>query len=394
VDEATTRFHREKPRRGVNAADFLLHHNQNVQHDVKYKMPKNNNWLKLLGSDRQEEHLSATAANQPPTPERFFNAVNAYEQTEAMKTAIELDIFTAIAEGNATVATIAKRCQASERGVRTLCDFLTIHDFLAKDRARYALAPDAALFLNRHSPAYMGAAIEFLLAPRVREGHARLTEAVRQGGTALGEGTLEPENPDWVKFAQVMTPLMAMPSEIMAAELRKGGEAHKVLDIAASHGMFGIAVAKLNPGAQIYACDWKNVLELAKTNAQAMGVADRHHLLPGSAFEIDFGGGYDLVLIPNFLHHFDAPTCTNFMRKVHAALAPGGRAAIAEFVPNPDRISPPTAAAFSMMMLATTPAGDAYTFVELESISKNAGFARVELTPEEVGLDRLVIAYR
>src|SRR5712671_8055303 len=338
--------------------------------------------------------MATTAPHQQPTPERFFNAINAYEQTEAMKAAVELEIFTAIDEGNTTAATIAKRCEAAERGVRTLCDFLTIHGFLTKEGAQYALAPDSALFLNRHSPAYIGTAIEFLLAPRLREGHARLTEAVRRGGTALGEGTLEPENPDWVKFAQAMMPLMHMPAEIMAAELRKGGEAHKVLDIAASHGMFGIAVAKLNPAAQIYASDWKNVLELAKTNAQAMGVTDRHHLLPGSAFEIDFGGGYDLVLIPNFLHHFDAPTCTNFMRKVHAALAPGGRAAIAEFVPNPDRISPPTAAAFSMMMLATTPAGDAYTFVELESISKNAGFARVEMTAEEVGLDRLVIAYR
>jgi hypothetical protein len=37
---------------------------------------------------------------------------------------------------------------------------------------------------------------------------------------------------------------MHRPSEIMAAELRKGGEAHKVLDIAASHGIFGISVAK------------------------------------------------------------------------------------------------------------------------------------------------------
>lgn len=82
------------------------------------------------------------------------------------------------------------------------------------------------------------------------------------------------------------------------------------------------------------------------------------------------------------------------MRKVHSALKPGGRAAIAELVPNPDRITPPTAAAFSMMMLATTPRGDAYTLVELESISKNAGFTRVELAPPEIGLDRLVIAYR
>ncbi len=338
--------------------------------------------------------MATTAPQQQPTPERFFNAVNAYEQTEAMKAAIELEIFTAIADGHTTAATIAKRCEAAERGVRTLCDFLTIHGFLTKDGAQYALAPDSALFLNRHSPAYIGTAIEFLLTPRLRDGHARLTEAVRRGGSALGEGTLEPENPDWVKFAQAMMPLMHMPAEIMAAELRKGGEAYKVLDIAAGHGIFGISAAKQNPSAHIYAADWKNVLEVARKNAQATGVADRYHLLPGSAFETDFGNDYDLVLIANFLHHFDPPTCTTFMRKVHAALKPGGRAAIAELVPNPDRVTPPTAAAFSMMMLATTPAGDAYTFAELESISKSAGFARVELAAPEIGLDRLVIAYR
>lgn len=338
--------------------------------------------------------MATTGPHQQPTPERFFNAINAYEQTEAMKAAVELEIFTAIDEGNTTAATIAKRCEAAERGVRTLCDFLTIHGFLTKEGAQYALAPDSALFLNRHSPAYIGTAIEFLLTARLREGHARLTEAVRRGGSALDEGALEPENPDWVKFAQAMMPLMHMPAEIMAAELRKGGEAHKVLDIAAGHGIFGISAAIQNPAAHIYASDWKNVLEVASKNAQAKGVADRYHLLPGSAFETDFGSGYDLVLITNFLHHFDSPTCTTFMRKVHAALNPGGRAAIAELVPNPDRVSPPTAAAFSMMMLATTPSGDVYTFAELESISKSAGFARVELAPPEIGLDRLVIAYR
>jgi 2-polyprenyl-3-methyl-5-hydroxy-6-metoxy-1,4-benzoquinol methylase len=338
--------------------------------------------------------MATTAPHPQPTPERFFNVVNAYEQTEAMKAAIELEIFTAIAEGNTTAATIAKRCNAAERGVRTLCNFLTIHGFLIKEGIQYSPAPDSSLFLNRHSPAYIGGTIEFLLTPRLREAHASLTEAVRRGSTALGEGTLERENPDWVKFARAMMPLMHMPAETMAAELRKGGEAHKVLDIAAGHGIFGISVAKQNPAAHIYAADWKNVLEVASQNAHEMGVADRYHLLPGSAFETDFGSGYDLVLITNFLHHFDPPTCTNFMRKVHAVLLPGGRAAIAELVPNSDRVTPPTAAAFSMMMLATTPTGDAYTFAELESISTNAGFARVELAPPEIGLDRLIIAYR
>lgn len=338
--------------------------------------------------------MATTAQQQQPTPDRFFNVINALQQTEAMKAAIELQVFTAIAEGNATAATIADRCKASERGVRILCDFLTVHGFLTKDGEQYALTPDSALFLNRQSPAYVGGAIEFLLTPRLREGYARLTEAVRRGGTALGEGTTEAENPDWVKFARAMMPLMYMPSEVMAAELLKGGEVHKVLDIAAGHGIFGISVAKRNPAANIYASDWKNVLEVAQENAQAMGVGDRYHLLPGSAFDVDFGSGYDLALITNFLHHFDVPTCTDFMRKVHVALKPGGRAAIVELIPNPDRVTPPTAAAFSLIMLATTPTGDAYTFEELESISKGGGFTRVELAPQEIGLDRLVIAHR
>ncbi len=329
---------------------------------------------------------------QQPTPERFFNAMNAHQQTEALKTAVDLEVFTAIAEGNGTAAAIAKRCGASERGVRTLCDFLTIHGFLTKSGTEYGLAADTAVFLNRKSPAYLGGAMEFMLSARSREAFAQLTDAVRRGGAA-GEGSVVAENPEWVTFARAMMPLMRMPAQAVAAELRTGGEARKVLDIAAGHGMYGISAAKENPDAQVYAADWKNVLEVAKTNAQAMGVGDRYHLIPGNAFETDFGSGYDVVLIPNFLHHFDVPTCTSFLKKVKAALKPGGRAAILEFIPNDDRVTPPTAAAFSMIMLANTPSGDAYTFAEIESMAKQAGFARAELSPREIGFSRLAIAY-
>ncbi len=338
--------------------------------------------------------MAEPVQSQQPTPERFFNTVNAYQQTEAIKAAIELDVFTAIAEGNTTAAAIAARCGAAERGMRILCDFLSIHGFLSKDDQRYGLAADAAVFLNRRSPAYMGGTIEFLLNSRLREGHALLTEAVRSGGSALGEKALEPDNPTWVQFARAMKPLMLTPAEMIAAELRKGGEVQKALDIAAGHGMFGIAVAQHNPAAHIYASDWKNVLAVARENAQAAGVGDRFHALPGSAFDTEFGDGYDLVMIPNFLHHFDPPTCTSFMRKVHSALKPRGRAAIVEFVPNADRITPPTAAAFSLMMLAWTPAGDAYTVEELQTISTNAGFTRVDLSPLEFGISRLVVAHK
>ena len=340
-----------------------------------------------------QDGAAAKAAEQP-TPERFFNTLNAHQQTAAMKAALELEVFTAIAEGKTTPAAIAERCKAADRGVRILCDFLTIQGFLTKEDQRYGLAPDSAMFLNRHSPAYLGGAIEFMLTARIVKGNQLTTEAVRLGGTALGRGTLEPENPDWVEFARAMMPLMSHQAEVMATELRKGGEVKKVLDIAASHGMYGIAVARHNPAAEIYASDWKNVLAVGEENAAAAGIAARYHLIPGDAFETEFGTGYDLVLITNFLHHFDIPTCTKFLRKVHAALAPGGRAAIVDLVPNEDRTTPPTAAAFSLMMLTTTPTGDAYTLKEYEAMSKDAGFARTELTPPIIGLDRLIVAYR
>jgi 2-polyprenyl-3-methyl-5-hydroxy-6-metoxy-1,4-benzoquinol methylase len=337
--------------------------------------------------------MSTAVTPQQPTPERFFNLMNAHQQTEALKAAVDLEVFTAIAEGNTTAAALANRCKAAERGVRTLCDFLTIHGLLTKDGTQYGLAPDTAVFLNRKSPAYIGGAMEFLLNPHAREAFSRLTDAVRRGGTAMGDGSTVAENPDWVTFARAMMPLMRMPAQMTAAELRRGGEAHKVLDIAAGHGMYGISVAKENADAQVYAADWKNVLEVAKANAQQMGVGDRYHLIPGSAFETDFGTDYDVVLIPNFLHHFDVATCTTLLKKVRAALKPGGRAAILEFIPNDDRVTPPTAAAFSMIMLANTPSGDAYTFAEIASMAKNAGFQRVDLSPKEIGFSRLAIAY-
>ena len=100
----------------------------------------------------------------------------------------------------------------------------------------------------------------------------------------------------------------------------------------------------------------------------------RYHLLPGSAFDIEFGTGYDLVLITGFMHHFDVATGEKLLRKVYASLAPGGQAVILDFVPNEDRVTPPSAAKFSLTMLATTPSGDAYTFAEYERMLRNAGF--------------------
>jgi ubiquinone/menaquinone biosynthesis C-methylase UbiE len=317
----------------------------------------------------------------PPSPERFFETVNAYQRPAALKAAIELDLFTALGEGPKTAAELATQSGASERGVRILCDYLVIMGFLTKEDGRYHLTQDSAVFLDRRSPAYMGGTLEFLLAPTLISGFDDLAATVRKGGTMMPEGgTVAPENPVWVKFARAMAPMMAMPAQMMAKMLGPEAERKlKVLDIAAGHGLFGITIAQHNPHAEVTALDWAAVLEVAKENAHRAGVSERYSTIQGSAFDVDYGTGYDLVLLTNFLHHFDPQTCETLLRKVHAALVDGGRAVTLEFVPNEDRISPPVAASFSMMMLGSTPAGDAYTFSELERMFANAGYSHSEI---------------
>ena len=331
---------------------------------------------------------------QQPTPERIFMTLNAHQQTAALRAAIELDLFTAVAEGNDEPASIAARCGAAERGVRILCDFLTVLQFLSKREGRYRLTPESELFLVRTSPAYVGGTANFVAGASLVAGFQNLTDAVRKGGTTLpGEGSVTPEHPMWEEFARSMVALMIPQAENIARIAGVSAmQSCKVLDIAASHGIFGITVARHNPRAEIYAVDWQNVLPFAAENAGRLGVAERHHLIPGSAFEVDFGRDYDLVLVTNFFHHFDRPTCESLMRRVHAALKEGGRAVTLEFVPDESRVSPPAAAAFALTMLGSTPSGDAYTFSEYDRMFRNAGFARSEAHPSPPGT--IIVTYK
>jgi SAM-dependent methyltransferase len=331
---------------------------------------------------------------QQPNPALVFDAINAYQRSAALKAAVELNIFTEIARGNTSVGSISKAVGASERGVRILCDFLVIGGFLSKQGKEYALTVDSATFLNQNSPAYFGGAIAFLLDPRLLAPFLDLTEIVRTGRTTLpSEGTVSHDNPIWVQFAQSMAPLV-YPMATAIAALAAGEREIKVLDIAAGHGLFGILIAQQNPKAKITALDWPNVLAVATANAKKFGVADRHATLPGDAFDTDFGGPYDVVLVTNFFHHFDPPTCEKLMRKIYAALASGGRCVTAEFVPNDDRVTPPSEASFSMMMLGSTASGDAYTFAEYDAMFRNAGFASSELHKPERSPESIIISHK
>jgi ubiquinone/menaquinone biosynthesis C-methylase UbiE len=326
---------------------------------------------------------SSIPARPAPNPGIIFDTLLAHQRSAALRTAIELDVFRAVGEGPADAATLAARCSTSQRGMRILCDFLTIIGLLAKRDGVYSHTPTSALFLDPRSPASLHSMARFMGLAEMTTSYDRLTEIVRSGRTVLpGVGSVEPDNPMWVDFAHSMAPMMApMAGPLGRIVLQDRTGPMRVLDIAAGHGLFGIELAKQHPEAYIVALDWERVLDVAFANACIAGVGERFERLPGSAFEVDYGGPYDAVLLTNFLHHFDVPACVDLLKKVRAALKPGGVSATLEFVPNEDRVTPPMAAGFSLTMLVSTAAGDAYTFRQLAEMHREAGFERIESHP-------------
>jgi hypothetical protein len=316
------------------------------------------------------------------SPERFIDNVFAYQKTSAVKAAIELDLFSAIGAGADSVETLAAKVNASPRGVRILCDYLTVQELLVKDGERYGLTPSSAVFLDQRSPACMTSIVDFLAAPEMMQLYLDDPAAFVRNGGSVGLANIAPEHPLWVKFARAMAPFMAPLAQGIAAEVaRWPSPPRKVLDVAAGHRVFGIAVGKAVPGASIVALDWRPVLEVALENARREGLEARYTTIAGSAFDVEWGTGYGLVLIPNFLHHFDRESCVSLLERARRALAPGGAVVVVEMAPNDDRVSPPFPAMFAFVMLGSTPKGDAYTARELQEMGREAGFADSTVAP-------------
>lgn len=324
-----------------------------------------------------------------PTPLRFIDAVNGFQRTAVIRAAVEFDVFTAIGEGHDTVEALAARLGVARKGARVLADALVILHLLEKQDGRYTLNEESALFLDRRSPRYLGGAIRFLLSEPVLSAYAEFSQAVGAGG-GRGE-VLEAGHPLWGQFALGMAPLMLTSIQKVVEVMLPAGD---VLDIAAGHGLFGTGLLESGAARSVTAVDWPNVLEVARANAEAAGVADRWRARPGDALNVDLGAGYDTALVCNFLHNLAPDTCRALLKRLHGALAGAGRVAIVEFLPNSDRVSPSAAAWFAVQMLAMTPAGDAYTLAEYTEFLTASGFTEPTLYPIPGAARHVLVAER
>jgi ubiquinone/menaquinone biosynthesis C-methylase UbiE len=321
-----------------------------------------------------------------------YDVALAYQKTAALIAAIKVGLFRELSGTRSSAAALAEATRASERGIRILCDYLTVIGFLSKEGSTYELTPASSRFLDPSSPSAVCDAIDFLAASEM----ISLTlddpvAYVRHGGSS-GLASISPSNPVWVRFARAMVPFASPTAKRVAAYVAAQPQPpQKVLDIAAGHGLYGIEVAKMSPETIVTAVDWEKVLAVASANAKAAGLQDRYRTIAGSAFDVSFEDRFDLVLLPNILHHFGHQDCVRLLRKAKAALSSSGEVLAIDFVPNPDRISPPEAATFAFRMLATTPDGDAYTLADYQEMAKEAGFTGATSHPLSPTPETLII---
>ncbi|MGH9406751.1 MAG: methyltransferase [Terriglobia bacterium] len=307
---------------------------------------------------------------------------------KVVETALQLGIFSAIAQGHARVPEIARATRASDRGTRMLVDALTALTLLRKDGDRYALPAASAQYLVRESPDYLGYMLE---TGRLYQSWLGLAEAVRSGKPVVGEEQDHAEEffSTLVRTLHVTNREPARRAAVAVAGRAAPG-ALRVLDVACGSGVWGIAIAEANPNARITALDFPGVLKVTREYVKRRGLEARYDYLEGDLASVDCGEArFDLAVLGNICHSLGAEASRSLFTRLHRALAPQGRLAIVEVIPNEERTGPVYAALFALNMLLHTSQGGTYTLREYTGWLEGAGFASV--TTADIGLNSPMI---
>jgi SAM-dependent methyltransferase len=303
-------------------------------------------------------------------------------RSRTLVAAVELDVFSHIAKGKRTVKDIAEAAGASPRGVARLLDALTAIGYLRKIGSRYSLHPDSAAFLVPGKKAYVGAMTDSVSL--TWDAWKNLTEAVRSGRPAEAMNVAEEGKVFFLKLVTGLFPgnfsaSVAGVSRIPETERRK---IHRILDVAAGSGAWSLAFAQAIPHARVTSMDFPEMTPITRGFAEKLGVADRYEYLEGDLRQVDFGhDAFDLVILGHIVHSEGETHGKELLRKSYAALRPGGKLLIAEFVPNDARTGPAMPLLFGLNMLLQTEEGNVFTLREYRTWLKAAGFRKVTTLP-------------
>jgi 3-hydroxy-5-methyl-1-naphthoate 3-O-methyltransferase len=319
----------------------------------------------------------ATATSAAPvTPERIQQLAWGYVPPFVIEAALRNRVFDVLDEGPKDLEQVGAATGASTRGLSAIMNVLVGIGLLAKDSGGvYALTPESSAFLVRSKPSFMGGLIlhtSTQLVPR----WLKLHEAVKTGRPAAAVNLEQTGGVFFQQFVEDIFPMSYPSAQVLAQtlEFNRAGKPVSVLDLGAGSGVWGIALAQSSAHVRVTAVDWPEVLPVTEKTVARFRLSDRFKFVSGDLLSADFGKDYTAVTIGHILHSEGEDRSRKLLKKVFNALAPGGTVSIAEFLVDASRTGPIAGLFFAVNMLVNTDAGDTYSFEEIASWLKDAGF--------------------
>lgn len=319
-------------------------------------------------------------APTPPrydTPEALAALGQAFQQSRILLTGYELGVFTALSDGPRTAEEVAGAVNADPRATDRLLNALVNLGLVVKTGAAFANAEAADKYLVRGRPEYLS-----------RLGHsanlygrwADLTAVVR-AGTRVNERTRNGK--EIAEFIGAMHYRGRRDADELVDRLDLDGIS-RVLDVGGGSGAYAMAFCRARPGITAEVLDLPEVVPLTRRYVAEEGLSDCVTARAGSFLTDPFGEGFDLIFFSAIVHMNTPDQNLLLMRKAAAALNPGGRIVVQDFVMDETRTRPPFGTVFALNMLVNTEGGDTYTEAEIRTWLRKAGcpgVARIDTGP-------------
>jgi (2Fe-2S) ferredoxin/predicted O-methyltransferase YrrM len=302
-------------------------------------------------------------------PDDLNERIRAFQESRAILTALDLDLFTAIGEGGSAPA-VATKMGTDSRATEMLLNALTAMGLLLKRDGVFRSTPLARRYFTATSPDNARPAL--LHTAHLWHRWSHLTDCIRAG--TVVEYEIADRDDEWTEafIAAMHRNATARAAQVVRAVGADG--IRRMLDVGGGSGAYSIAFAKANAALTADVLDLASVVPIAQRHIQEDGVADRVFTRVGDLCSGKLGQDYDLVLVSAICHMLSPEENCDLLGRCHAALAPGGRIAIQDFILEPDKTAPKWGALFALNMLVGTRAGSSYSEPEYAGWLGGAGF--------------------
>lgn len=330
-----------------------------------------------------------------PDPAPVLDLIEAFRRSKTMFTAVRLGLFDLLDEAPATAERLAARTGAQPEALERLLEGCAALGLLERREGVFANTALARAYLTRGSPQSLAGYIRYSdealyrlwgeLEAAVREGGARWQQVFGARGSLFDHFyRTEEARADFLAGMHGLG-LLSSPAIVRVFNLN----AYETLvDLGGGTGHLAIAACERYGRMRATVFDRQDVIESARRQISASPARDRIACLAGDFFHDPLPRA-SLYALSKILHDWSDERSLELLRRVRAALEPGGAVLIAEMLLDEDRCGPASAAMQSLNMLVCTE-GRERTESEYRALLEAAGFVDVEARRTGAPLDALL----